>query len=217
MDLKKKLIDAGHDEQEVGKFLAHLHDVRNANKPINVTDTYAYSAYAKVTNLGIPFDGVSAVFTGQKMFMVTADGYKNRVLKTYPETEIDMQLVREGDKFQLAKESGSVVYSHTIANPFEDKEIEGAYVVMKNKRGEFIETLNKADFEKMKNASKQGYLWKTWASEFWLKSVVKRACKRHFKDIITEIDKLDNEYYGLKDQEATKEQLDDIVESHKNS
>lgn len=157
-----------------------------------------YTMIFKFWNMGLAVDGVNVVITGKGMAMVTFNGYKNKVLATYPETEFDIQLVRDGDTFNVSKESGSVVYSHQINDPFdqESKPIIGAYVVFKNKRGEFIETLSRADFEKMKKASKQTWLWGEWESEFFLKSVIKRACKRHFYDVVEEIDKFDNDHYG---------------------
>ncbi len=157
-----------------------------------------YTMIFKFWNMGLAVDGVNVVITGKGMAMVTFNGYKNKVLATYPETEFDIQLVREGDTFNVSKESGSVVYSHQINDPFdqENKPIIGAYVVFKNKRGEFIETLSRTDFDKMKDASKQSWLWGQWESEFFLKSVIKRACKRHFFDVVEEIDKIDNDQYG---------------------
>jgi len=87
---------------------------------MRIGDTW-YS-YARVeplaTIMGSTVDGINAVITGKSMAMVTFHGYKNVVLRNYPETEIDMGLVREGDEFSLAKESGGVVYTHTIAEPF---------------------------------------------------------------------------------------------------
>ena len=206
--LKEKLVDKKMPEAQINKIIAYLSGairdevkLKAKGKPTPVTtnsiDTL-YTLIFKWWNMGLAVDGVNVVITGSNMAMVTFHGYKNKVLATYPETEFDVQLVREGDQFSVAKESGAVVYSHTMGDPFEteEKKIKGAYVVFKNKRGEFIETLNMTDFEKMKKASKQGYLWGEWASEFWLKSVIKRACKRHFYDIVEEIDKLDNDDYG---------------------
>jgi hypothetical protein len=140
---------------------------------------------------------VNVVVTGNNMTMVTYHGYRNAVLNVYPEAQIDVQLVREGDTFSFGKESGKISYSHKIANPFTDTKIVGAYAIFKTKRGELMESLNLADYEKMKNASKMKFLWTQWESEFWLKSVMKRACKRYFYDVVAEIDKEDNATYGL--------------------
>ena len=40
-------------------------------------------------------------------------------------------------------------------------------------------------------------IWNAWEGEMTLKSVIKRACKRHFKDVIVNIEIIDNENYDL--------------------
>lgn len=205
--LKQKLLDKKMPEQPVNRMMAYIlgelrsEQKKDANKrPVsNNTIDQLYTMIFKWWNMGLPMDGVNVVVSGRGMAMVTFHGYKNKVLQTYPETKFDIQLVREGDTFNVAKESGEVVYSHTIADPFdeESRKIIGAYVVFKNKRGEFIETLGLKDYNQMKAQSKQSSLWGKWESEFMLKSVIKRACKRHFYDVVEDIDKDDNENYGL--------------------
>jgi hypothetical protein len=209
-------------EQEINKVQSYIAAAQREEKaaqarksdaktPVsNNSEDQLYTLAVKYKNLGLLVDGVNVVITGVNMAMVTFNGYKNKVLSVYPETEFDIQLVREGDTFHFAKESGGVIYSHEMADPFSttDAKIIGAYVVFKNKRGEFLETLNRSDYEKMKKSSRQEYLWGQWESEFWLKSVIKRACKRHFFDVVAEIDKNDNEDYGInidKNPEETDE------------
>lgn len=169
-------------------------------KPVTANnEDQFYSLIYKWFNMGLALDGTNVVITGNNMAMVTFNGYKNKVLATYPETQFDIQLVRENDTFSFSKNSGKVSYSHELSDPFNQNssKIVGAYCVIKNNRGEYLETLGSEDFTKMKNASKQKYLWGEWESEFWLKSVIKRACKRHFFDVVEEIDKNDNEDYGI--------------------
>lgn len=220
--LKDKLLEANHPLSEVERFLAYVFDAKKAEenkdkKPVSSnSDDMLYSLFTKYRNLGLVIDGVNVVITGRNMAMVTFHGYKNKVLETYPEAKVDMGLVREGDTFTLAKESGGVLYSHSVADPFGNKPIIGAYVVFITKRGEFVETLNKDDFGQMKKGSKMQSIWDTWASEFWLKSVIKRACKRHFYDIVAEIDKIDNEDYGLAEEvKASKSKKAAIIEAAK--
>ncbi len=220
--LGDKLLAKDYPEKDVKRFLAYVDnaireektkeaDKRSVTK--NSTDAL-YSLAVKYFNMGVVIDGVNAVVSGSNMVMVTYHGYKNTVLRAYPEAEMDIQLVRQGDTFNFAKESGSVVYTHSLADPFENAEapIIGAYFIAKTKRGEFLETLNKTDYEKMKKGSKMSYLWDTWASEFWLKSVVKRGCKRHFYDVVAEIDKDDNEQYGIEEKvKASDDKKADII------
>lgn len=219
--LKQKLLDKKMREEDVNKILAYLtgaitEESRKEKRPVtgNTVDQL-YTLIFKWWNQGLLIDGVNVVITGRNMAMVTFHGYKNKVLQVYPETQFDIQLVREGDEFQVSKESGAVVYQHNIGDPFAEKEpaIKGAYVVFKNKRGEFIETLNKTDYEKMRKASGRYSTWDEWASEFWLKSVIKRACKRHFYDVIEEIDKMDNEDFGASNTD--REDAPDVAEQVK--
>jgi hypothetical protein len=199
--LRKQLELTDIPPTEISKTMAYLTNAirdeqRKDKKPISSnTVDQLYTLTYKFWNLGAPLDGTNAIIAGRNFAMATFHGYKNKVLKIYPETEFDIQLVREGDETHFAKESGSVVYTHNIADPFGTHEasIIGAYVVFKNKRGEYLETLNKTDYDKMRRNSGQQKLWDMWESEFWLKSVIKRACKRHFNDITEDLDKFDNE------------------------
>lgn len=165
---------------------------------------------AKWIKQGLPLDGTNVVVTGANMAMVTYHGYRNKVLKNHPEARFDVQLVRQGDDFSVAKRSGQVFYNHKI-KPFSTDPIIGAYCVIKTAKGEFYEELNPEQYGEMRKSSRQSYLWDKWDTEFWLKSVIKRACKRHFYDEIADIDALDNEEYGLREEgEPEKTTLDKI-------
>jgi Recombinational DNA repair protein (RecE pathway) len=216
MEMKSEITDSLKtlkiSDSFVSKFLSYYDDSARAEqglnskgqpKPKTVSSQpveVLSGLVSKFSNLGLPIDGVNVVITGKNMAMVTYNGYKNKVLETYPETLFDVQVVREGDVFSFSKNDGKISYSHELNDPFANKKIVGAYAVIKNKRGEFLELLNADDYNEMKSGSKQSYLWDKWASEFWLKSVIKRACKRHFNDIVAEIDKVDNEDFGLSDE-----------------
>jgi len=159
------------------------------------TDIYKNVA---IDNLSIDGDMITLQFKGKVMVSYNYQAYKNRVLNAYPETTFDIQLVNSGDDFSFRKESGQVIYSHKIADPFNPKpEIIGTYCIIKNKRGEFLETLNMTEIKKMREAARTKNVWDTWFSEMILKSVIKRACKRHFKDITTNIENIDNDNYDL--------------------
>lgn len=206
--VKNRLIEKGMPESEVNKFMAYVKGSLDSEKdkdpnkrPVSRnTMDMLYTLAFKYWNMGLTIDGINVVITGKNMAMVTFHGYKNKVLQVYPETKFDYGLVREGDSFMVRKDSGKVFYEHRIGDAFSSMAITGAYVIFKNKRGEYFEALSTKDFEQMKSASKQSYLWGQWDSEFWLKSVMKRACKRNFNDVVAEIEKDDNEIYGLTDE-----------------
>jgi hypothetical protein len=154
--------------------------------------------YIKVAIDGLSIDGETITLQYRKKLIISYNyqAYKNKVLLIYPESIFDMQLVHKGDSFSFRKESGKVIYSHEIKEPFKrDKEIIGTYCIVKNSRGEVLETLEMEEVAKMKNTSKMKGIWDAWFGEMVLKSVIKRACKRHFRDITTNMDNLDNEGY----------------------
>lgn len=214
--LRNSLIEKSYDKEKVGRFIAYLSSEKDKkDTPINKhTQAELYNLFVKYHNAGTSIDGINVVITGKNMALITYNGYKNKVLDTYPETEFDIQLMREGDEFNISKDSGKVFYNHKIANPFEDKPIIGAYVVFKNRRGQFFESLNQADFEKMKNSSRNSATWNKWESEFWLKSVLKRASKRHFADVVAKLEEIDNTDYGLEDEKADEDTQNEILKAH---
>lgn len=162
---------------------------------------FVLQSIAECIDNGFALDGVNYTITGNRMYMPTYKAFKNKLYMVYPETVIDLQLIRQGDTYHFAKESGSIVYTHELSDPFEEKPsmIIGAYCIIKNSRGEFLETLNQTDYDKMRDGSKQPKLWDKWESEFFLKSVIKRACKRHFNDVTSALEEKDNEVVGLAD------------------
>lgn len=205
--LKKEL--SNFPQGEVGIYIQYLKkletekdkDQQIKNKWFRfATQDQFVELYKKVALDGLFIDGetITLQFKGNLMVSYNYQAYKNKLLKIYPETKFDIQNVYKGDEFSFKKESGQVKYSHVISNPFADnKEIIGCYCIIKNNRGDFLETLNLQEIEKMKKVAKTTKIWDEWFSEMTLKSVIKRACKRHFKDITTNIEILDNENYDL--------------------
>jgi hypothetical protein len=174
-------------------------DTQKWVKSYTLAPDFLLQSIAECIDNGFALDGVNYVISGNRMYMPTYKAFKNKIYMVYPESEVDVQVVRKGDTYHFAKESGSAIYSHDLADPFEhdDLPVIGAYCVIKNKRGEFLETLNKRDYEAMRNASKSPKTWDSWPSEFWRKSVIKRACKTHFNDITSAIEEQDNNAVGL--------------------
>ena len=138
---------------------------------------------------------------------------KNKMLIAYPETVIDVSLVYEWDEISFGKESGKISYTHKLKDPFgirEDKDIVGAYAVIRNKRGEYLTTLNKADLEKHRKTAKTDYIWKAWFAEMCMKTIMKKACKTHFWDVYDKIEEMDNENYDPNRVNKWQEEIDKI-------
>ncbi len=154
--------------------------------------------FRRVLRDGLVFDGVHITLSSTGI-VYDYVAYKNKMLLAYPESQIDVQLVYEGDDFKVSKESGSVLYQHNIANPLAQKgiQVEGGYCVIKNKRGESITILSKDDIEQHRKVAKMDYVWRDWFKEMALKTIIKKACKQHFADIYENIINNDNENSNL--------------------
>lgn len=214
--VKELLLDKGKDISKVEKAIAYLNSTDVTQKH---TDYELYSLVTKYINAGVNLDGVNVVLTGKNMALITFHGYMNKVKQLHPNVFFDVQLVKEGDEFKFAKESGQVLYTHNFTDPFATKPIIGAYCVVKlnNDNGdESLELLTSEDFQKMKSSSRNSATWNKWESEFWRKSVIKRACKVYFSEEVRELEAIDNADYGLEDEAPTSEETKaDILAAHK--
>lgn len=195
----------GYDVNKVDVFIGYINQLKaekKDGKDVNpwikyITTDVLVTTFKKVASTGLYIDGDSVTLTFRGKLLITYDyhAYKNKVSLTYPETIFDFGLVYKDDTFSFKKESGKVIYSHVFSNPFnhKDSDLIGAYGIIKNSRGEFIELLSLEDIEKMRKTSKMPGIWNTWFDRMVLKSVIKRICSTHFKDLIKDIDVIDNE------------------------
>lgn len=187
-DYIQRLIDEKTKEGKVKNFFAQ-------NVP---ADTFA-NLFIRVDNIGLVFDG-KHITLGNNGISYDYVAYKNKMLLAYPESLIDMNVVTGADVFECSKENGKVSYKHDITDPFAtitDKNILGAYCVIKNSRGEFMTTLGKDEIEKHRKVAKTDYIWQSWFREMVLKTVIKKACKQHFDDIYEKVEEDDNQSYDL--------------------
>jgi hypothetical protein len=152
--------------------------------------------FKRVQAEGLPFDGkhVTLQSTGVQFDYVA---YKNKMLLAYPETTFDLNVVREGDTFSFEQSNGKVTYSHKLADAFANKEIVGAYCVIRNSRGEFLTTLSRKEIDKHRAAAKTKNVWDMWFTEMATKTVLKKATKYHFDDVFEAINEVDNEGIDL--------------------
>ena len=195
--------------ERVSVFISYLKELETAkkdNKVVNFwfasfTNEQALEVYKKVAMDNLYIDGTTITISsrgGKIIVTYNFQAYKNKLLNVYPESKFDIQIVKEGDYFNFEKVNGRVEYIHKINNPFKpDAPIIGVYCIIKNSRGEFLETLDMEQIKKMRNVATTKVIWDAWESEMILKSVMKRACKRHFNDLVQNIELLDNENYEL--------------------
>jgi len=194
----------GYDKSKIDIYIAYLKRLKGEKKGKKFANTWfgkvpneIYISVFKIvyaTGLNIDGETVSLDFDEKLEIIYDYHAYQNKLLIAHPESVLDFQVVYKGDTFSFAKDSGKVTYMHEIDNPFaKKKEIIGAYGVIKNNRGEFIEFLNREEIDKLKNVSNIKETWDIWESRFVLKSIIKRMCKAYFNDITHEIDIIDNE------------------------
>lgn len=181
--------------------------------------------FKRVKKEGLVFDGkhITLQSTGIAFDYVA---YKNKMLLAYPESMMDVGVVKEGDTFTLENENGEVKYKHTIADAFKTADvnnINGAFCIIKNKRGEFATLLSKEDIQKHKKVAKTSMIWDAWFKEMVLKTVIKKACKYHYDDIFEGMNTIDNESIDLDKsivyESIPPEELDTVIkkiESFKN-
>lgn len=169
----------------------------------NLGDDYFANLFIREATKGLYIDGENVTLVhrwdkknSKNIIVVTYDyhAYKNRVIAAYPDSVFDFDIVYDGDTFSFSKDSGKVSYTHEKTNPFDtNKKILGAYGIIKNSRGEFIELLNTTDIGKMQKSSKMGFIWDTWFDRMVKKSIIKRICSVAFNDITEDLSKIDNE------------------------
>ena len=156
------------------------------------------SMFRKVKAQGLNIDGkhITIQSTGISLDYIA---YKNKMLLMYPESKIDVGVVYKNDTFTMRKDSGKIIYEHLIADPFvnNEKEIIGAYAVIKNNRGENGITLSSAEIEKHKKVAKTGNIWRDWFKEMVLKTVIKKAVKFYSDDEFEKIIEEDNKENDL--------------------
>ena len=125
--------------------------------------------------------------------------YRLKMLIAYPETVINKGVVYEGDTFSYSTKDGKVTYEHIIKDPFNKNtdKVLGAWVVIKNSRGEFITVLNKEQLDDLRQKAKTDVVWKEFPEAMVEKSVIKKACKGFFGDLFSDMDKEDSSQYEL--------------------
>ncbi len=225
--MNKKIIAEGlkeYPQDQVEKYISYLYSLETATKKggsqknpwmKHRKDADLISFFKNVAADGLVFDGVDITLQSTGV-SYSYQSYKTKMLIAYPESIIDVNLVYRGDTFSFSKNSGNVNYTHTIEHPFihKDEEIQGAYCVVKNKRGQFLTTMSRQEIDKHRRVAKTDYIWKAWFPEMCMKTVIKKACKQHFKDTYQNIETIDNENYDLEqlNETITEKQITIIKE-----
>jgi hypothetical protein len=184
------------NNQKAAEALAKEKDPDAEQQVTSNSDEQLYLTATKWHDQNLMPDGINVVITGPGSSMVTYNGYKNKVRQVHDDATFDVQLVRKGDDFKITKTNGKISYTHELGDPFGDAEISGAYCVVTASGKDYFEALGQKDYEEMRAIGRNPEMWTKWPSEFWLKCVIKRACKRHFSTITAGLDQMDNADFG---------------------
>ncbi len=234
MDYKliKKVLENANEKYPIIKienYLNYLKKLENEkNKEGNLKNKwFSYKSeenyidyFKKVADLKLFLDG-ETVFIQQRGVDFSYHAYKNLVLQKYPDTKFEIEIVTEGDNFSFVRENNKIIAKHEFSNNIfkKDRKILGVYTIIRNKkRGEHLEVINLQELQTIKSKAKTQYVWDEWFNEMAKKSVLKRACKRYYYDIVNNLDTLDNENYNLDNITDSKENLNlkNKVENIKN-
>lgn len=140
-------------------------------------------------------------------------GFIFAIKRAFPDANIVVNLVKEGDIFSIRKDGDIEEYTHTIKDPFagQDKIIGGyCYIsfTLGNRKIAKIETVSKAEIINIRKSAKQDFIWKDWFEEKAKVAIIRRGCKVIFAGLNNEqIDNLvnkDNENFDL-NQETKSE------------
>ena len=184
----------------------------------SVTEDDFVRMFKEVDSTGLTIDGkeITLTYLGKKLGVsLNYQAYKNLVLLKYPESTFDISLVKKDDTFSFKKENGKVYSTHVI-QAFTDSEVIGGYCIIKNNNGEFLELMSIKELKEVRATAKTQAIWSKWTNEMYIKTIIKRACKRHFKDITVKLDTLDNLNYDVSNNQISIKEEDnldlDIVE-----
>ena len=164
------------------------------SKKANYLDQVIYD----LDRIGLELDGKHITLTVRG---ITYDyiAYTIKLKKLFPNAAIDVELFFEGDTFEIQKESGKVVYTHKIADPFtyNRTKLKGAYCVLRVPNiGEYHITMSIEDLKVHENLSNMKYLYDKWWRELYKKTVIRKCLKVHFEQEFEELNDIDNESMG---------------------
>lgn len=146
-------------------------------------------------------------------------GFIYAIKRFYPDVNIDVKLVYEGDNFLLKKEGDLTTYSLEIGNPFAvNRNLVGGFCYISYTVGgrlvSFCETMSIVEINKIKSCAKQDFIWKQWFEEKAKVAIIKRACKIHFSGInqeIADVIEYDNKEYDLSKSDVIIEAQEKIT------
>ncbi len=194
--------------QKVEVYLAYLNNlwfqIDKDKKPVNQwwleklnADKFIFW-FKKIDAEGLAIDG-KHITINQRGLSLDYVAYKNKMLLVYPESRINFGVVYKDDTFNFEEKNGEVIYQHIRKNPFnkKDDDVIGAYCIIRNNRGNIIKIMDRAEIDKHRKIASTDMMWNKWFEDMVLKTVIKKACKVYFDDIVEGIDDVDNQDIDL--------------------
>jgi len=80
-------------KEENGKWVAKNHYAAD----------FLLQSIAECIDNDFALDGINYTLTGNRMYMPTYKAFKNKLYKVYPNTVIDLQLIRDGDTYSFCQ------------------------------------------------------------------------------------------------------------------
>ena len=140
-------------------------------------------------------------------------GFIYAIKRAYPDANIVVNLVKEGDVFSIKRNGDIEEFTHTIKDSFagQDKIIGGyCYIsfTLGNRKIAKVEAVSKEEIDKIKGSAKQDFIWKAWFEEKAKVAIIRRGCKVIFaglnNDLLDNLVNKDNENFDL-NQETKSE------------
>lgn len=136
-------------------------------------------------------------------------GYIATLTKHLKNVDFTIEPVFNDDDFSVNDHSGFQTYTHTKKNPFRNhkdlKGLIGMYCCITythdDKEYSRIAFMSEAEIGDIKSVCKQDFIWKAWPMEMRKKTVIKRACKVMFNNLVEHLDEHDNKDYDLEQQQ----------------
>lgn len=190
----------------------------DAKKDLSVcTPLSILTAVKQAIDLGLEIDSRQhchlVKYGNNAQLQVGYRGFIYAIKRAYPDANIVVNLVKEGDIFSIKRNGDIEEFTHTIKDSFagQDKIIGGyCYIsfTLGNRKIAKVEAVSKEEINKIKGSAKQDFIWKAWFEEKAKVAIIRRGCKVIFaglnNDLLDNLVNKDNENFDL-NQETKSE------------
>lgn len=209
--LKKEFKNNPNCDRFIKSVLIEISKTQNDPKKdlTQCTPVSIYTAIKKAIDLGLGIDARQhchlVKYGNNADLQIGYRGFIYAIKREYPDANIIVNLVREGEVFEISREGDNVNYIHNGINPFGNAKILGGYCYISYTLGDRkvskIESISEIELNKIRSKAKQDYIWKEWPEEKSKVAIVRRACKIIFaglnNNLLDKMLNVDNQGYDL--------------------